>query len=324
MKASLSLREQYRTVITLNNDGVNHLVRGNYDGAILTIRNALGVIRNTIITDPSCSSATTRTTTTSGGSGGNTNPVMRSSSLSPARVPDFWYNVPHSSRKHQSCKGYVFSYPIRLQEVHDVQPQTSATVTATTIAIMYNLALSFHLMGRRRRDESERFEHYDRAITLYKLCYNMLLINHHLDGGSNNGDQRPITIDFDPCFLMAVSNNLGVIYKERGETKVATTYFQHLLSTQMYCHINILCNNNNSNGVVPDSTSSGSPDNRGTATIEIDDNDDSSEGDYSVGDDDNSHSQEESNTMLLQQQVIDDFWSNTLDLVLLPGTAAAA
>ena len=146
----------------------------------------------------------------------------------------------------------------------------------------------------------------------------MLQINHHLDGGSN----VPITIDFDPCFLMAVSNNLGVIYKERGETKVATTHFQLLLSTQMYCLINIQNCSNNNDGVVPDSTSSSSPDNRGTATIEIDDND--SEGDYSVGDDDNSHSQEESNTMLLQQQVIDDFWSNTLDLVLLPGTAAAA
>ena len=286
-----SLEEQ-NSCIVLNNQSAECIVNGEYDKGINALLKVLALMRNSI--------ARQNQSPTEAHSYGRCNDYTS------ARVPEFWYgsqcssvaSFPSStttaSSSHINGGGYVFQHPILIRNYVTVVNRATSTVNA--IAIMYNLALALHLKGTActgtaaAAGDHPNNKHLERATALYRLCYNMLVMHHNQ---CDNG--KTITIDFDPCFLMAISNNLGMICTVCGMKDKANTFFQHLLSTQMYCYIVALDESQSS------TTFSSS------ARDEI-------EGNSSAG---NNRSRDIGTHL-------DGFWSNTLELVLGSSSAPAA
>merc|ERR1719491_2309288 len=132
-----------------------------------------------------------------------------------------------------------------------------------SLVIIFNLALSHHLMGigndnnnKESIDFIKNTKSLQHAVKLYELAY-QLHVNYteqqsfhtdnnnntmHIDDDGNddhdNNDNdnanRAADADVSLRFIMIISNNIGQIHRVAGNTKTYTRCLQHLLSSIMY------------------------------------------------------------------------------------------
>ena len=117
---------------------------------------------------------------------------------------------------HHHQYGYIFRHPISYDNDCEDAMKILSVIT------IFNLALGYHLRGLRcggGRSKAVSDEDLDKAVPLYELCYEILQVED---------------IDAGPFFLMAIANNIGMIYSVRGADDRAALFFEHLLSTQMF------------------------------------------------------------------------------------------
>jgi hypothetical protein len=84
--------------------------------------------------------------------------------------------------------------------------------------VIFNLALVHHL-STRWTTESDPSTNLHRALKLYELAFNM---------------QREQLREVNVLFVLAVTNNIGMIQREIGGEESATSWFEAVLSTLMY------------------------------------------------------------------------------------------
>ena len=262
-------------------------------------------------------------------------------------VPDFWYHNTSDSDSSSSSistpngEMFVFQHPIAIPSYIPTPstttlPQDSAVresaMAVNCIANMYNLALAFHLRGTRQELATKDVNHdLMKACSLYELSHQML--------------QTTDFVDCLPTFVMAISNNMGIIHYKRGEHEKARGFFQHLLSTQMFV-------------ISQSSVTQHNSDDTDVVEEEVNDFDDMDHNDfdtlfddsYSVSSDDHQHQHHNNfnghdsigsiNSFILEDEspattatatpsatstmMMDGFWNNTLQLVLANGSAPAA
>ena len=272
-------------------------------------------------------------------------------------VPDFWYHNTSDSDSSSSSistpngEMFVFQHPIAIPSYIPTPstttlPQDSAVresaMAVNCIANMYNLALAFHLRGTTSQGSSSSStstannDDLMKACSLYELSHQML--------------QTTDFVDCLPTFVMAISNNMGIIHYLRGEHEKARGFFQHLLSTQMFV-------------ISQSSVTQHNSDDTDVVEEEVNDFDDMDHNDFDTLFDDDSYSvsadQQEGtfnghdsigslNSFIMEDELslmttaaatantattsptatstmmMDGFWNNTLQLVLANGSAPAA
>ena len=193
-------------------------------------------------------------------------------------VPDFWYPSPCTSSEQQPQQQengmlYMFRHPIllpydRINNKSKKRLLRESTMAVNCIAIMYNLALAFHLRGSSSggggtttadaapagvvalptttttttvgnsnnndhitniimdavNDDDTKESDLFKAKSLYELSHQMLQVTDK--------------VDCLPSFVMAISNNMGILHYREGDYAKAQSFFQHLLSTQMFVAVN--------------------------------------------------------------------------------------
>ena len=271
-------------------------------------------------------------------------------------VPDFWYHNTSDSDSSSSSistpngEMFVFQHPIAIpsyiptpttpslpQEQQESIEVRESTMAVNCIANMYNLALAFHLRGTtsQRSSSTTRTANDDlmKACSLYELSHQML--------------QTTDFVDCLPTFVMAISNNMGIIHYLRGEHDKARGFFQHLLSTQMFVISQSSVTQHNSDDADTNEEDFDDMDHNDFDTLFDDDS-------YSVSADQqegtfNGHDSIGSlNSFIMEDELslmttaaatantattsptatstmmMDGFWNNTLQLVLANGSAPAA
>ena len=195
-------------IMKLNNVCVSYMELGEYHQAVRTLTEAIGSIKTSLHTSAEIAPSTSE------------------------RVPGFT-----SPRGEQVCTaedvssrmGYVFCRPIAFPEetiknatIGSDSTRSTIVIKVNSIVIMYNLALAFQLLAASDKE-------LQKAIKLYHLCHRMLVTSNCQD------------IQYEPSLIMALANNLGVLYAAVGDTSRSQSFFQHLLSTQMFVLSNSRC-----------------------------------------------------------------------------------
>ena len=117
---------------------------------------------------------------------------------------------------------FLYKHPIHLPEDPDTLACREDTCTAISAALIFNMALanqqlsSIELTALGDAAAEERLE---RAARLYKLAYNL---------------QERNEVFLSPLFMMAIINNLGLLYQSLDQKDTAGNCFQHLLTTLMF------------------------------------------------------------------------------------------
>merc|ERR1719162_1032609 len=159
-----------------------------------------------------------------------TTPPSRTSSSLASSSPD---TVP-STRRSRKLKHFVFRNPIDIDESSQYSPEL---LTKFLMIVMYNLALTLQLhalslastvSSSSKNKSSKSMKNkikklFVRSKKLYELTLQMHLEDDH---SSDDND--------DPLFTLALTNNLGLIYRLLNERVQSTTCFKNMFSTMMY------------------------------------------------------------------------------------------
>ena len=288
----------------LNNLGVNYIVQGEYEHATTILSTLVRRFKHSLtstspssLSTPQVPSAAAAAAAAEMAGGGVTNVTVSwylpSSPPSSSSTCDA--DTSSSSRMEDDRFGYVFRFPIQIPEEDQdgdatmIPATTTLKVRTNTVIVVYNLALALHLQGTTVDD-------MHKAIKLYHLCQRMIFINHHNnnEGQPSSSSSTPqVIINYDPSLLMAITNNLGVLYRRVGDTTRSDLCFEHLLSTQMF---------------VTACTCSSSPSTSTTSAATSNDQQHDSS----------------SRRMATHRHLFEGFWNNTMQLVLGDGAASAA
>ena len=324
----LEAKEQ-RACIKLNNVSVDHILQGRYESAISILLHVLRIMKCSIrrrrlsSTSPSssssssnrgssCSSAPSSSAAAAVATTAGQTTTPRSNCNSSERVPGFYYPAsPFCDASSDGHYDYVFRYPIAIP---DNDEGRITMVKANAIAIVYNLALAFHLRLVRGTTSASAFAgsaitktDVHHTISLYQLCHRMLVTsssssssstksngnsndgtatNMDVDGDNDDEDDDGVLVECEASLFMALANNLGVLYGTLGDHDRSQSFFQYLLSTQMYVVTT------NRHCCATTTTTNGSSFTESTA--------------------------------MSSSCMMDDFWHNTSRLVLADGSAPAA
>jgi len=158
------------------------------------------------------------------------------SSSSPSPSPDTVASP--STRLSRKLRHFVFRDPIVIDESSSYSPEL---LSKFLMIVMYNLALTLHLhalslastvssSSSSKIRSSKSMKHkiqklFVRSKKLYELTLQMHLVEDS-DLTSDGND--------DPLFTLALTNNLGLIYRLLNERVQSTTCFTNMLSTMMY------------------------------------------------------------------------------------------
>ena len=117
---------------------------------------------------------------------------------------------------------FLYSHPIHLPEGPDALACREDTCTAISAALIFNMALANHQLSSIELTTfggAAAEERLERALRLYELAYNL---------------QERNEVCLSPLFMMAIINNLGLIYQSLDQKDTAGNCFQHLLTTLMF------------------------------------------------------------------------------------------
>merc|ERR1719162_1401258 len=159
-----------------------------------------------------------------------TTPPSRTSSSSSSPSPD---TVP-STRRSRKLRHFVFRDPIVIDESSQYSPEL---LSKFLMIVMYNLALTLHLhalslastvSSSSKNKSSKSMKNkikklFVRSKKLYELTLQM-----HLEDDNSSDDNN------DPLFTLALTNNLGLIYRLLNERAQSNTCFKNMFSTMMY------------------------------------------------------------------------------------------
>ncbi|KAG7337956.1 expressed tetratricopeptide repeat protein [Nitzschia inconspicua] len=112
---------------------------------------------------------------------------------------------------------FVFRDPIEIpfDVIPSMEEPSEKLIKKVVVVAMYNLALSVHLIAL----SSHNVIDLTRAERLYQLAFQM-----HLEE----------SCDVTLLYSLALMNNLGLIYRAKGDTEQSKACFENMLSTMMY------------------------------------------------------------------------------------------
>jgi len=156
----------------------------------------------------------------------------RTSSLSSSPSPDTVAST--STATSRKLKHFVFRNPIDIDESSSYSPEL---LSKFLMIVMYNLALTLHLhalslastvSSSSKTKSSKSMKNkikklFVRSKKLYELTLQM-----HLEDDNSSDDND------DPLFTLALTNNLGLIYRLLNERVQSNTCFKNMFSTMMY------------------------------------------------------------------------------------------
>jgi len=169
----------------------------------------------------------------------SSSPVDASSSLpSPSATNEF----PQQQQRQRKLKHFVFRDPVSIptpSNIYSEDPPSSyyspALFSKFLMIVMYNLALTLHLQAlsmvssistststvssnhQHQTHKSNVKQLFKRSRKLYEIVFEL-----HLE------------TDVDPLLTLALTNNLGLIYRTVNERKKCLICFQNMFSTMMY------------------------------------------------------------------------------------------
>lgn len=112
---------------------------------------------------------------------------------------------------------YVYRQAIRLPQDYG---QNYLQSTMASAIIIFNLGLAYQLFAERQdRDKPNRRVALEKAVKLYQLALGM---------------QKEEDFDCNTMFVLAITNNLGVIHLELNDHKLSIKYFERLMSILLY------------------------------------------------------------------------------------------
>ena len=154
-------------------------------------------------------------------------PSSSSSSSSPDTVAS------SSTTTSRKLKHFVFRDPIVIDDSSSYSPEL---LSKFLMIVMYNLALTLHLhalslastvSSSSNTKSSKSMKHKIKKLFVRsKKLYELTLQMHLEDNSSDDND--------DPLFTLALTNNLGLIYRILKERVQSNTCFKNMFSTMMY------------------------------------------------------------------------------------------
>jgi len=153
--------------------------------------------------------------------------------------PSTTHELPQQQRqqKQRKLKHFVFRDPVSIptpSNIYSEDPPSSyyspALFSKFLMIVMYNLALTLHLQAlslvsssisstsnNHTHNKSNIKQLFKRSRKLYELAFELQL-----------------ETDVDPLFTLALTNNLGLIYRTVNERKKCLICFRNMFSTMMY------------------------------------------------------------------------------------------
>jgi len=124
---------------------------------------------------------------------------------------------------------FVFRDPVVIP-TESIPSASAASLSKFLMIVMYNVALTFHLRAislasssptavSSKKKKSKAKKYFAQSKKVYELA---LKIHLELDD------------DIDPLFTLALTNNLGLIYRTINRKDKSTICFQNMFSTMMY------------------------------------------------------------------------------------------
>ena len=233
--------QQQLTAIRLNNISATHLQEGNYELALNVLAEGLQVSKQLL---KSVNTGLTKTNQEDDSQGINLDSFMvRDDQTSPSsqctmdKGDDIMDSSSHSCMSSFSSGSastycdeqaddefFLYRHPIHLPESTGVElPLREDTCTAISAALIFNMALANQLLTTAELytfgDLTAAKERLERSAKLYELAYNL---------------QERNEVCLSPLFMMAIINNLGLIYQSLDQKDTACNCFQHLLTTLMF------------------------------------------------------------------------------------------
>ena len=153
-----------------------------------------------------------------------------------------------TTRKVEEAYGYMYNRPVELKDVdhrrrcccccpmeeehgdqvHVVDETSKLTRCHDSLVVMFNLALSYHLLAV---DMVEHSAYYHHAATIgYETYLKQALSLYELSNAVMECEQMECGFHF----IMCLTNNVGHCHNVLGDQIKATQCFEHLLSIQMY------------------------------------------------------------------------------------------
>mmetsp|Transcript_18750 Transcript_18750/g.19024 ORF Transcript_18750/g.19024 Transcript_18750/m.19024 type:complete len:228 (+) Transcript_18750:1-684(+) len=177
--------------------------------------------------------------------------LSSSSSLSSSPLPDIASvssatTSAFPTRNTRKLKHFVFREPVVIppESILGLSIASSALLSKVLMAGMYNLALTLHLhalslasslsssstataTATRNQPKNKQIKKlFSRSKSLYELVFHMLVDSDDVDDDDDD--------DVDPLFTLAVTNNLGLIYRIMNDKDRSNVCFQNMFSTMMY------------------------------------------------------------------------------------------
>mmetsp|Transcript_9213 Transcript_9213/g.10191 ORF Transcript_9213/g.10191 Transcript_9213/m.10191 type:complete len:302 (-) Transcript_9213:81-986(-) len=124
---------------------------------------------------------------------------------------------------------FVFRDPVIIP-TESIPSASSSSLSKFLMIVMFNVALTFHLhaislasssssSSSKKKTKMKAKKYFAQAKKIYELALKM-----HLE----------LDDDIDPLFTLALTNNLGLIYRTMKRKDKSTICFQNMFSTMMY------------------------------------------------------------------------------------------
>ena len=218
MEYSNERRVLTRNFLKVNNDGIHHLRKGHYEDATYCFIEAMQGINRQMISPPA-----------------NVTPSsIPNESITPSYFvslegQDAVTSSPPSS--HSLAEGgdmFLFRSALLVSDIGEAacssdcssccpssysSNNNTASTKSTFIAVLYNLALSYHLNALETRD----LQSLTQALSYYQIAYRVVV----------SGTSAPLPQ------VMAIFNNIGHVHRLLHDEDNAKSCFQHLLSVMM-------------------------------------------------------------------------------------------
>jgi hypothetical protein len=198
----MSFQQTLDVCCSINHYGATLLRHGDFDGAILSFTQALSSIRS--LCQLGCCTV----------KGDFETEITLIQGHSKTSLDTSLFHSDQDDSNPSSFFGFVYPMPI------EIPTEMEMPIQAYSIAVMFNLAIAFHLKGLRHHLQSEQdyIATLDSARRLYELCYEMMM-HERINPGLE--------------FVMAIANNLGHLQNVLQAYDKARVCFEHLLSIQM-------------------------------------------------------------------------------------------
>jgi tetratricopeptide (TPR) repeat protein len=185
-------------VIALNNRGALHIEAGDFGEAISELTEALYQFK--LIKRPSRSSTSTDYDSTKKGS--HLSLILK------------------DVKSLEDSEEFVYRHPIRIER--NLVELGHTTSTFLSFAVIFNMAISYHLQSCLKKEHNhteERLFLLEKSKHLYELGYRLF---------------RSEYFSFSARISLALTNNLGQVFKNLQEHQKADLCFERLLSTVMF------------------------------------------------------------------------------------------